>query len=232
MSQPQLHLVSFPICPYVQRSVITLKHKKIPFSVTYIDFKSPPEWFLQKSPTGKVPMLLVDDQHVLFESAVINEYLDEISPPSLLPADPLARAKARAWIAFGSDLLGSLYRWMTARSEESFKEVRDELSKALQRLEEQCKAEPYFLGAEFTLLDSTLAPLFMRLELLADAENPWKPENYPQLARWWSHMATLPQIQESVIEDFRERLTRYLRGQEGFAGPRLAAHLAGEDSGH
>ena len=87
-SLPKLRLVSFKICPFVQRAVITLKYRNVPFEITYIDLKDPPDWFQEISPLGKVPVLLVDDSP-LFESAVINEYLDEITGGGLLPSDPL-----------------------------------------------------------------------------------------------------------------------------------------------
>jgi glutathione S-transferase len=100
-----LHLISFKTCPFVQRAVITLKHKDIDFDITYIDLADPPDWFLEMSPLKKVPVLKVDDE-ILFESAVINEYLDEITGGDLQPKDPLARAKNRAWIEFASNMLG------------------------------------------------------------------------------------------------------------------------------
>ena len=56
-----LHLISFKTCPFVQRAVITLKHKNIDFEITYIDLADPPDWFLEMSPLNKVPVLKVDD---------------------------------------------------------------------------------------------------------------------------------------------------------------------------
>jgi glutathione S-transferase len=226
MALPSLHLVSFPLCPFVQRSVITLKHKKVPFEWTQIDLQNPPPWFAEKSPTGKVPLLLVDTHTVLFESAVISEYIDEITPPSLLPADPLARAQIRAWMAFTAEMIMGLHRWMTASTAEAFHAARDDARQGLARLEAQCRGEPFFTGADFSLLDATLAPVLQRYSLLEDPESPWQPGAYPRLEAWWMQMSCLPEVRESTIADFRERLIRYLRNQEGFAGPRLAEGLA------
>ena len=97
-STPKFELVSFDICPYVQRSVITLKHKKIDFKLTFIDLEKPPEWFNKISPLGKVPLLLVRNSEsekptVLFESAPINEYLDEVTPDSINSKDPIQKAR-------------------------------------------------------------------------------------------------------------------------------------------
>ena len=131
-----LHLISFKTCPFVQRAVITLKHKNIDFDITYIDLADPPDWFLELSPLGKVPVLKVDDE-VLFESAVINEYLDEITGGELQPRDPLARAKNRAWIEFASNMLGNLYMMKMSKDEERYHKYRDLLVAQFQRVEKR-----------------------------------------------------------------------------------------------
>jgi glutathione S-transferase len=131
-----LHLISFKTCPFVQRAVITLKHKDIDFDITYIDLADPPDWFLEMSPLKKVPVLKVDDE-ILFESAVINEYLDEITGGDLQPKDPLARAKNRAWIEFASNMLGNLYMMKMSKDEERYTKYRQALVSQLQRVEKR-----------------------------------------------------------------------------------------------
>ncbi len=96
MSQP-LTLVSFDLCPYVQRAAIVLAEKGVPFKRVDVDLADKPDWFRAISPLGKVPLLKVGGE-VLFESAVIVEYLEETEGPALHPADPLAKAKHRAWM--------------------------------------------------------------------------------------------------------------------------------------
>ena len=56
----------------------------------------------------------------MFESAVICEYLDEITPDSLHPLDPLTKAKHRSWIEFGSNLLAKIAGFYAAKDEETF----------------------------------------------------------------------------------------------------------------
>ncbi len=88
-------LVSYHLCPYVQRAAIAADEEGIALRREFIDLSAKPDWFLALSPTGKVPLLRVGEA-VLFESAAICEYLDETSPsPALLPADPLGRARHR-----------------------------------------------------------------------------------------------------------------------------------------
>ena len=87
---PHYKLISFKLCPFVQRSIITLLEKGVGYEIEHIDLSNKPQWFLDISPFGKVPVLVVDDDVVLFESAVINEFLDETAPGRRLhPDDPL-----------------------------------------------------------------------------------------------------------------------------------------------
>src|SRR3989339_1381952 len=111
MAKPRL--ISFELCPYVQRSVILLLEKQVDFDITYIDLAHKPDWFLALSPLGKVPVLEVEGR-AIFESAVIAEYLDEVYPPSIHPKDPLDKAVNRAWIEFVSSLFVANYGQMMA----------------------------------------------------------------------------------------------------------------------
>jgi len=104
----QLKLISHKLCPYVQRAVIALTEKGVPFERLDIDLDNKPDWFLKFSPLGKTPVLLVGDT-AIFESAVILEYLEETQPGPLHPADPLKRAEHRAWIEFSSAVLGDIW---------------------------------------------------------------------------------------------------------------------------
>ncbi len=70
-----------------------------------MDLSEPPEWFLNLSPIKKVPLLVVNGGNVIYESAVINELIDELTPTRLHPVDPIQRARNRSWIEFGSNCL-------------------------------------------------------------------------------------------------------------------------------
>jgi glutathione S-transferase len=144
----QLHLISFKTCPFVQRAIITLKHKQIDYDITFIDLADPPDWFVELSPLKKVPVLKVDDE-VLFESAVINEYLDEITGGDLQPRDALARARNRAWVEFASNMLGNLYMMKMSTSEDRYNKYRGTLVDQLHRVEKRLGDGPWFNGDEF-----------------------------------------------------------------------------------
>ena len=94
---PALPLVSHALCPYVQRAAIALAEKGVAFERVVIDLDRPPEWFHTLSPLGKVPLLRVGDDAVLFESTAIVEYLEDTLPPRAAPerSDRNAPAIAR-----------------------------------------------------------------------------------------------------------------------------------------
>lgn len=194
-------LISFKLCPFVQRAVITLLHKDIPHHTTFIDLQNRPDWFMEISPLGKVPVLRVDGT-VLFESAVIAEYLDDVTPGRLLPEDPLERALSRAWIELGSAALGEFYGLYTASDEESFKQASANMVRYLGQLERILGHGPYFRGSDFSLVDCAFAPFFMRLELL-NRRHPLIPAGqFPKADAWSAALLALPSVQKSVVDNF------------------------------
>jgi glutathione S-transferase len=164
-----LKLVSFDICPYVERSRIVLLEKGLPHDIEFIQLSNKPAWFLEISPMGRVPVLLVDDRPV-FESMVINELLNELHPhPPLFPADPIARADGRGWIVFANDVLmpaGSAAMLAIAggATGDALAKPLGALRDALGKLEAQLARTggPFFLGRDFSLVDASYAPFFRR----------------------------------------------------------------------
>src|SRR5215470_12261451 len=141
----KLTLISHDLCPYVQRAVIALTEKGVPFDRVYIDLNAKPDWFLAISPLGKVPLLKVGD-HVIFESAVILEYLEETQARPLYPADPLARARQRAMIEFGSAILSDIWGLEIAPTREVASAKIEALRQKFARLERELDSGPWFAG--------------------------------------------------------------------------------------
>jgi glutathione S-transferase len=202
-------LISFKLCPFVQRSVIVLKEKQIAFEIEYIDLANKPEWFLKLSPTGKVPVLQVDDE-VLFESAIIMEYLDEVTPPSLHPADPLKKAKARGWIEFSSHLLGLQYQWTHIKTETEFNAKTQELQANLKKFAAEIKG-PWFAGESMQLVDVAIAPLFARFAWLAPKMPFGILEGLPILNAYAAQIAATPAITASVLPEVPELYGDYVK---------------------
>jgi glutaredoxin len=128
-----LKLISHKLCPYVQRAVIALTEKGVPFQRIDIDLANKPDWFRKISPLGKTPVLVVGD-HAIFESAVILEYLEETQANPLHPADALARAEHRSWIEFGSAVLNDIAGLYSAPDETAFRTRAVQLEARFARL--------------------------------------------------------------------------------------------------
>ena len=147
MTTPSFELFSHNLCPYVQRAVITLTEKSISHRRTYVDLANKPAWFREISPLGRVPLLRTGNA-VIFESAVICEYLDEVETATpMLPKDPVLRARDRAWFAFASeDLFGPSYRIQYAGDKETVDEQTEKLLGRLSRLNDELKGRDYLSG--------------------------------------------------------------------------------------
>src|SRR5215475_9447023 len=159
-----LKLISHKLCPYVQRAVIALAEKGVPFERIDIDLANKPDWFLKISPLGKVPVLVVATEQgevALFESNVICEYIEETQAGiKLHPSDALKRAEHRAWMEFGSALLGDLWGFETTTDPATFENKRQALSAKFARVEAALGQGPFFAGASFSLVDAVFAPIF------------------------------------------------------------------------
>jgi glutathione S-transferase len=211
MSQ-QLELISHYLCPYVQRAVITSIEKNIPYDRTYIDLANKPDWFLKISPLGKVPLLKVDGE-VLFESAVICEYLDEITPASLHPSDPLQKAKHRSWIEYGSSILNTIAGFYTAPNEAAFEQKRLELKNKFDWIERDRQPQLYFANDRFSLVDATFAPIFRYFDVLDSIADFGVFGDTPQVSQWRAALQSRPSVRQAVVEDYPQRLRDFFKNR-------------------
>lgn len=174
-------------CPYAWRTRMVLHEKQVDFDVHEVDLSNKSEEFLSVSPYGKVPVLAVNGMS-LYESNVVNEYLDEIhETPRLLPENPEQRALARSWMAFADDYFFPFIfrvRMGSKRgfSEEQVQEAREKLQDALSRLERQLEGKRYLVG-EYTLADVAHAGNFHRLRELEE-RGEISLQDYPNVAAW------------------------------------------------
>lgn len=208
----KLTLIGFKLCPYVQRTIITMIEKQISHEIEYIDLHNKPTWFKQVSPFGRVPMLIVGETQ-LFESSIINEYLDEISAPHLHAEDPLERAQQRAWIEFISACLVYTYKLMVADTQESAMATVKVIRTKLARLEKQLNHKRYFSGDTFSLVDAAAAPLMLRLTWCEAIRYFDFFEPYPKVAAWRDSLLTRPSVGQSLVPDAIELFREYLRGK-------------------
>lgn len=207
--------MSFRLCPFVHRSLMVLEAKQVPYSVEYIDLANKPEWFLELSPTGKVPCLVVDSK-VIFESTVINELLEELTPePRLMPTDPLERATVRMWVEQTGAVLGGVYRLIVSRSESEAKSTVAATHDRLALFGEQI-AGPYFLGDEYSLVDISIAPALMRFGWIeAMVGDLGLFEGLPRVRAWCEALLDRPCVERATFEGMREEFREHVLKQRG-----------------
>ncbi len=214
-----LTLVSHHLCPYVQRAAIALTEKGVAFERIAIDLAARPDWFTAISPLGKVPLLRVArpgrGEAVLFESAVICEYIEETQPgPALHPSDPIERAEHRAWIEFASSILADIYGIYTASEVSLFEAKRQALAQKFARLEEVLGAGPYFAGSRFGLVDAAFGPVFRYFDVFDTVADLGILAGKPKVAAWRCALADRPSVRTAVAADYPERLRRFLDAQD------------------
>ncbi|WP_420971345.1 glutathione S-transferase family protein [Bradyrhizobium sp. B120] len=212
-----LKLISHKLCPYVQRAVIALHEKGVPFERIDIDLANKPDWFLKISPLGKVPVLVVtgDDgrEVALFESNVICEYIEETQGGAKLhPQDALTRAEHRAWMEFGSAILGDLWGLETATDAATFESKRQAVAAKFARVEAALGAGPFFAGDRFSLVDAVFAPVFRYFDLFDQLTDLAVFTHTPKVRAWRSALAQRPSVRSAVSPEYPALLHAFLVG--------------------
>lgn len=199
-TQQPIKLYDFQASPNCQRVKVVLEEKKIPFDTVPVDLRKGEQKkadFLKLNPYGKVPVI-IDGDTVLFESCIINEYLEEKYPnPPMLPKDPAKRAKVRILIDYGLNHLDASYQKIRMelmkdekeRNQETLEGAKREMKNLLQRFERELGSQPYLAG-DFSLLDAALVPRFFRLEGFGVLPDP----SLPQLGKWLQRMKERPSV--------------------------------------
>ena len=161
-------LYSGTTCPFSQRCRLVLFEKGMDFEIRDVDLFNKPEDISTMNPYGQVP-ILVERELILYESNIINEYIDERFPhPQLMPADPLQRARARLMLFnFEKELFVHVHTLENDKSSSSAKiqdKARAEIRDRLTQLAPLFIKNKYMLGDEFSMLDVAIAPLLWRLD--------------------------------------------------------------------
>jgi glutathione S-transferase len=187
----EVELFSFAACPYAQRTRLVLLEKGIDFELIEIDLFNRPTWFREVSPYGKVPVLRHHGR-VVYESGIINQYLDEAFPaPPMLPPDAYGRAQARIWMDYcDTRFLPAAHRLMMDREQPAKRsEALVKLNETLRFMEfeglRKLSDGPYWLGREPGLLDCHLLPFFERFPVYQELAGAEWPEDCTRLRAWY-----------------------------------------------
>jgi glutathione S-transferase len=216
-----LTLISHVLCPYVQRAVISLTEKQVPFQRIDVDLSNKPRWFTAISPLGKTPVLQVGDA-AIFESAVILEYLEETQAFPLHPGDPLRRAEHRGWIEFGSALLNDIAGFYSAADETAFAQKTKALAEKFERLEARLGARPYFDGERFSLVDVVFGPIFRYFNAFDRIGDFGVLAGKSKVAAYRQALSTRPSVRNAVAPDYNARLWMFLQARNSHLSRTIA----------
>ena len=161
-------LYSGTTCPFSQRCRIVLYEKGMDFQIIDVDMYNKPEDIAVMNPYNRLPVLVERDL-ILYESNIINEYIDERFPhPQLMPGDPVDRARVRLFLLnFEKELFAhvSLLETRNAKGmEKAFEKARSHIRDRLTQLAPVFLKNKYMLGENFSMLDVAIAPLLWRLD--------------------------------------------------------------------
>jgi RNA polymerase-associated protein len=159
-----MNLYSGTTCPFSQRCRIVLYEKGMDFQIIDVDMYNKPEDIAAMNPYNRLPVLVERDL-ILYESNIINEYIDERFPhPQLMPPDPVQRARARLFLFnFEVELFSQIEPIETGNPKQQ-ERARQLLHERLTQLSPVFARQKFLLGEEFSLLDVALSPLLWRLD--------------------------------------------------------------------
>jgi glutathione S-transferase len=182
---PKFTLISFKLCPYVQRVAIALQEKHIAYDLVYIDLADKPDWFNAISPLGKVPLLKVEqggEATVLFESSVILEYLEDLGSATLCTR---SNQQPKPNVAPG---------WNSAQS---------------------CSVTSglFFAGTQFSYVDAVFAPAFRYFEVLDRYTGKSLLEGFPKVLSWRAELAKRDSIRGALTQDYHVLPDQFLRSK-------------------
>ncbi|MBI4519020.1 MAG: glutathione S-transferase family protein [Deltaproteobacteria bacterium] len=196
-----MKLYDHPDCPFCHKVRVVLAEKELEHEKLFVDLRAGeqrnPE-FLKLNPYGKVPVL-VDEDLVVYDSTIINEYLEDEYPlPHLLPEDSAGRARVRmledycdnSFLPVAGLVLAEMAKPEAERDAEKLKRYQGEVSRALVRVEGLLDGKEYLVG-EFSLADIAFVPRVLVLPQLGvelDAR-------LRQVAAWIQRLRQRPSIQ-------------------------------------
>ncbi|MBF0264345.1 MAG: glutathione S-transferase family protein [Gammaproteobacteria bacterium] len=217
-NQPEsLELYLFPSCPFAQRVNMSLIRSGLEYSKKVFTPMDMPENLKQISPLGNVPVLLINNKESIFESAVIADYIAQISPVSLEPKDEITRAQMRAWSNYSDDCFTKFMAVLNAENEKDMLEANEKFINAFHVLSNQrINKGPYFYGEQYTTIDSSYGPLFLRMKTLNQLFPAFTYQSLPDnISQWMDNLCNSDTLKDSIIGNFNEVFKMFLNKMAG-----------------
>ncbi|WP_170430965.1 glutathione S-transferase family protein [Ruegeria arenilitoris] len=213
-----IRIISFKICPFVQRVTALLEAKRVPYQIDFISLSDKPDWFMELSPTGQVPVLMTEGGIPLFESDAIVEYLDEVAAPLQPDLTPEQRALNRAWSYQASKHYLVQCSAMQSADSAVFAERMNRLNASFTKAEKQLGDGPFFAGEALGNVDMAWLPLLHRAAIVADHSGHDMLAEYPRVKAWQQALLATGIAQKSVSDDFDARFADFYLADRTWLG--------------
>ena len=222
-----MKIISSKICPFVQRVTALLEAKGIDYELEFISLSDKPQWFLDISPNGQVPVLITEGGEALFESDAIAEYLEEAYPPLQPEVSLEQKARNRAWSYLASK--NYLVQCSAQRSPDQavLAERSAKLGKAFDRMEKQLGDTPYFGGDTIGMVDLAWLPLLHRADIIERRSCYDFIGDRPRLKAWQKRLLGTGLAERSVAPDFEEAFSAFYLSEQTFLGRGCAVEDCG-----
>ncbi|GEA49577.1 glutathione S-transferase [Vibrio inusitatus NBRC 102082] len=198
-----LKIVSFNICPFVQRVTGALAARGIGFEMEYISLKDKPQWFLELSPNGQVPVLITESGTALFESDAIVEYIEDEYGPLEENVSNEQRALDRAWSYLGTKHYLPQCGAMSSKSADIFEQRSEKLVAAFKKVEAQLNLSfTFFKSNQLSNVDIAWLPLLHRAHIIKQHSGYDFLSGLPKAQAWQKNLLSSGLIEPTISEDF------------------------------
>lgn len=213
-----IKIVSFKICPFVQRVTALLEIKNIPYNIEYITLSEKPQWFLDISPNGQVPVLITDSGIALFESDAIVEYIDDIQAPLEAGISAELRAINRAWSYQATKHYLVQCAAMRSADESTLLQRADKLGKLFEKISNALGDGPFFGGINIGNVDIAWLTILHRADIIRRKTGYDFLSGYPKVQAWQKELMKTDIPERSVSPDFEEAFTDFYLSENTFLG--------------
>jgi len=223
-SLPSYHLIGHRLCPYVQRVAMVFSQNTIAHKRTDIELDTKPDWFLELSPTGNVPLLVIDSDKSLFESAAICQYLQDMYWTKLFPVDAYDRAFQQGVIAIGDKILSLtanlIYRDL---SENMVDATLHQINTQMSIISVLMTPDSVAKDQDLSMLDMVFATVFRPFALISAGLNRDLFAGFPTLRRWSNQLAAHQTVRTAVPATYYQEMHAFIACKDGYLAKRLRA---------
>jgi glutathione S-transferase len=205
-----LKIVSFKICPFVQRVTAALEAKRIPYEIEYINLNDKPQWFLDISPNGQVPILVTENGTTLFESDAIIEYIDDEFGYLESNLSNENKALDRAWSYLGAKHYLTQCGALSSKSKTAFEERTANFIKVFEKVEKKLTSDTtFFKSDELSKVDIAWLPLLHRSAIIKEHSGYDFLCGLPKVQAWQKALLATGLAESSAADDFVDRFSDF-----------------------